>query len=108
MDAVSRIGEAVMHVILWEFRVAADRQAAFEEAYGPTGAWARLFAEGAGFIGVELLRCTNEAGRYVTVDRWRSRADFDAFKRRFGAAYEALNRELEHLKSSEARIGAFE
>jgi heme-degrading monooxygenase HmoA len=97
-----------MYVILWEFRVAPEREAAFQAAYGPDGAWARLFARGAGFIGVELLRCVDEAGRYVTVDRWRSRADFDAFKDTLGADYEALNRELEHLKAGETRIGAFE
>ena len=97
-----------MHVILWEFRVAPERRAGFEAAYGPEGDWAQLFAQGAGFIGVELLRCTEEPGRYVTVDRWRSRADFDAFKREFGAAYEALNVKLEQLKASEQRIGAFE
>src|SRR5690348_8788913 len=97
-----------MYVILWEFRVAPERRAAFEAAYGPEGDWARLFAQGAGFIAVELLRCTDEPGRYVTVDRWRSPADFDAFKREFGTAYEALNVALEQLKASEQRIGAFE
>jgi heme-degrading monooxygenase HmoA len=97
-----------MYVILWEFRVAPERCAAFEAAYGPDGDWARLFAQGAGFIEVELLRCADEPGRYVTVDRWRSRADFDAFKRAFGTAYEALNVVLEQLKASEQRIGAFE
>lgn len=97
-----------MYVILWEFRVAPERSTAFEAAYGADGAWAQLFARGAGFIAVELLRCADEAGRYVTVDRWRSRADFDAFKRAFAPAYQALNGELEHLKASETRIGAFE
>jgi heme-degrading monooxygenase HmoA len=97
-----------MHVILWEFRVPAARQAAFETAYGPKGDWARLFAQGAGFIAVELLRCTEEEGRYVTVDRWGSRADFDAFKRDFSAEYAALDRQLEGLAEAETRIGAFE
>ena len=68
-----------MHTILWEFYVPAARQAEFEAAYGANGPWARLFAQGAGFVSVELLRCGDRAGRYVTVDRWRSRADFDAF-----------------------------
>ena len=97
-----------MYTILWEFHVPQDRRAAYEAAYGPDGAWARLFAKGEGFVGVELLRCTEQAGRYITVDRWRSHADFEAFKRKFGAAYEALNKELEHLKASETRIGAFD
>ena len=96
-----------MYTILWEFHVPQDRRAAYEAAYGPNGAWARLFAQGEGFIGVELLRCTGQ-GRYITVDRWRSRVDFEAFKRKFGDAYEALNTELEHLKARERRIGAFD
>lgn len=97
-----------MYTILWEFQVPQNRRAAYEAAYDPDGQWARLFAQGAGFIGVELLRCTEQAGRYITVDRWRSRADFEGFKRTFGQAYEALNQGLEHLKASEQRIGAFD
>ncbi len=97
-----------MYTILWEFRVPADRRAAFEATYGPGGPWAQLFARAAGFAGVALLRCTEQAGCYVTVDRWRSRADFDAFKRDFGAEYAALDRRLEGIAESETRIGAFD
>jgi heme-degrading monooxygenase HmoA len=97
-----------MYIILWEFRVPPDRRAAFEAAYGPAGPWPRLFARADGFVSVELLRCTEQAGRYVTVDRWRSRADFDAFKRDHGAEYTALDQELEGIADSETRIGAFD
>ena len=97
-----------MYTILWEFRVPPDRRDAYETAYGPQGPWARLFAKAAGFIGVELLRCTEQAGRYVTIDRWRSRADFEAFKRDFGADYAALDRQLEGMADSETPIGAFD
>ena len=96
-----------MHTILWEFRVPATRRAQFEAAYGADGPWAQLFAQAAGFAGVELLRCIEQAGRYVTVDRWRSRADFEAFKRDFAAEYAALDRQLEGIADSETRIGAF-
>ena len=97
-----------MYTILWEFRVLPDRRDAYEAAYGPDGPWAQLFGKAAGFAGVELLRCTEQAGRYVTIDRWRSRADFEAFKRDFGADYAALDRQLEGIADSEIRIGAFD
>ena len=97
-----------MHTILWEFGVPAERRAAFEAAYGADGPWARLFARAVGFLSVELLRCGDDADRYVTVDRWRSRADFEAFKREFDAEYAALDRQLEGLSQREARIGAFD
>lgn len=97
-----------MYIILWEFRVPPDQRPQYEAAYGPDGPWAQLFRKASGFIGVELLRCTERAGRYVTVDRWRSRADFEAFKRAFGAEYAALDRQLEGIADSETRIGAFD
>ena len=97
-----------MYTILWEFRVPPDRRDAYETAYGPQGPWARLFGKAAGFAGVELLRCTEQAGRYLTIDRWRSRADFEAFKRDFGADYAVLDRQLEGIADSETRIGAFD
>ena len=97
-----------MYTILWEFHVPAARRAEFEAADGPPGPWAKLFAQAPGFAGVALLRCTEQAGRYVTIDRWRSRADFEAFKRDFGADYAALDRALEGIADSETRIGAFD
>jgi heme-degrading monooxygenase HmoA len=97
-----------MHVILWEFQVPPARRAEFEAAYGASGPWSQLFARAAGFASVELLCCAEQAGRYVTVDRWRSRADFDAFKREFGEDYAALDRRLEGIAERETRIGAFD
>jgi heme-degrading monooxygenase HmoA len=97
-----------MHTILWEFRVSAERRAAFEAAYGADGPWALLFARAKGFLSVELLRCGDEADRYVTVDRWRSRADFEAFKRDFGTEYAALDRQLDGIAERETRIGTFD
>ena len=97
-----------MYTILWEFRVPPERCARFEAAYGADGPWAQLFARSDGFVGVELLRGTESAGRYLTVDRWRSRAHFAAFKNAFAKEYAALDQELEGLADSETRIGVFD
>lgn len=57
------------YAIVWEFKVPQQRIADFEAAYGPDGAWVRLFAKAAGFIETNLLRCTEQEGHYLTVDR---------------------------------------
>src|SRR5947209_2755150 len=56
------------YVIIWEFYVKRGNERAFEEAYGPQGAWARFFRRGEGYLGTELLRNVGQSGRYVTID----------------------------------------
>ena len=86
-------------VIVWRYEVAdADREA-FERAYGPDGDWARLFGT------ADLL--ADGGRRYVTLDRWRSGADFEAFQAQAGEAYRALDEKCEALTSAEERIGSF-
>jgi heme-degrading monooxygenase HmoA len=97
----------VTYLIVWEFSVPRERVPDFEAAYGPDGAWARLFARAAGFIEVELLRSTQQEGRYLTIDRWESRGAFEAFHARFAAEYKELDTSFEGLASAETRVGAF-
>ena len=97
-----------MYMILWEFLVPPERRAEFESAYAADGPWAQLFAQGTGFLGLELLRCTEQDGRYLTVDRWRTPADYAAFQRSSGDEYAALDRRLEGIAVMETRIGAFD
>jgi len=95
------------YVILWEFHVRAGREAAFESAYGPAGDWARLFQQAEGYLGTELLRDHEEPGRYLTLDRWASRAAFESFHGERREEYEALDRQCEGLTASEIRLGSF-
>ena len=95
-----------MIALVWRFEVRDSERTAFEAAYGPGGAWARLFAKSGGFRGTELLRSPD--GSYLTLDVWRSRGDFDAFLADHGPAYEALDTETEGLTRCEHRIGEYE
>lgn len=95
------------HVLIWEFIVPADRAAAFERAYRADGDWARLFAQGDGFLGTSLLRDAGQPGRFLTVDRWETAAHFAAFKASFGADYAALDTRLEGLAERETPLGVF-
>jgi heme-degrading monooxygenase HmoA len=93
--------------IIWEFRVPEDKVRDFETAYGPNGTWASLFAKADGFIAIELLRCTEEEGRYLTIDRWISQDAFAAFKAAFAPDYQSLDAKFEGQATAENRIGAF-
>ena len=95
-----------MIALVWRFEVRDVERSAFEQAYGPDGDWARLFACADGYRGTELFRAGD--GTYLTLDVWRSRADFDAFLAEHRGAYEALDRETEPLTRCEHRIGEYE
>lgn len=95
------------YAILWQFDVPSENHARFEAGYGPGGDWATLFRQGEGFIETILLKDEDRPGTYLTIDRWESRASFDAFKLGHGADYAALDAFLEGLASAEIRIGAY-
>jgi len=94
------------HLRLWQFEVAADKEARFVAAYGLNGDWARLFATAAGFIRTELWR--DGDGLYVTADHWKSFEDFERFQAGQGQQYRRLDAELEGLALAETFLGAFD
>ena len=95
---------AARFTALWEFAVAPARQAEFESRYGPEGDWARLFRRAPGYLGSELLHQGAKPLRYVTVDRWEGVDAWGAFRGRFAAEYERLDRECEALTTREAPL----
>jgi heme-degrading monooxygenase HmoA len=95
-----------MIAILWRFEVRPEAQGAFERAYGPEGDWAALFRRGRGYLGTELLR--GPAGSWLTIDRWRSRADFDSFMAASRADYEALDSATQGWTTEECKLGVWE
>ena len=110
-----------MIAILWRYRVKPEHCAAFETAYGPVGDWARLFHRHAHYLGTELLRASatchpRESGDraptensldYLTVDRWRSEADFADFMVAHCGDYEALDAATESWTEEEVRLGVW-
>jgi heme-degrading monooxygenase HmoA len=95
-----------VHVILWEFKPRAGKEAEFEQAYGSNGEWAKLFARSDGFSGTELLK--SATGTYVTVDRWTSADAFAEFQRQWRAEYAALDQQMESLMELERALGTFD
>ena len=94
------------HLRLWQFEVAAEREAQFVAAYRSDGAWAALFAAAPGFIRTELWR--DGDGIYLTADHWRSFEDFERFQATQGEEYRRLDVELEGVSVAETFLGAFD
>jgi heme-degrading monooxygenase HmoA len=96
-----------VYVVLWRFRPLRDRESEFERAYGPSGEWTRLFQHGEGYLGTELLQRSDDPREYLVLDRWASRAAYEAFLARFSSEYRRLDSRLDELTEEEAPMGAF-
>jgi heme-degrading monooxygenase HmoA len=95
------------YVIVWEFRVRQEKVEEFIEKYGPEGNWARFFRGSNGYIRTELVRDVSDHLRFLTLDVWKTEADFNDFRERHLAQYQQLDREFEGLTERETRMGAF-
>lgn len=94
--------------IFYRYRVHPAQARAFEHAYGPAGPWAKLFARHPGYARTRLFRHREEQGVYVTVDVWKSKADFDEFRQTHAADYRRLDKQLAMLKLEEHLLGYYQ
>lgn len=95
-------------VYVWSFEVREGSEAEFEAAYGPKGEWVQLFRRAPGYLFTELLRDQATRRRYVTIDRWNSRAAYDEFRDNYSIEFEELDARCAALTVSETAIGNFE
>ena len=97
-----------MYWVVWSYDVKPDQVRAFERAYGPDGDWVRLFRRAPGYAGTELRRESDDALRYLTIDRWNRRADYQRFRDMFRAEYGLLDARCGSLTEYEKKVGDFE
>lgn len=96
------------YLVIWEFRPKPGAEAAFEQAYGPQGPWARLFTGAPGFVATELNRDLSDARRFLTLDFWASKQAYDAFRTSHASEYKAVDQQCEPLTAEEKLVGTFE
>lgn len=96
-----------MFATVWAYKSSAEHRAAFLEAYGADGQWARLFRSHPGYIKTVLYEDVAAPNHFMSADIWRSKADFDTFQQMHGGDYEALDREMAHL-SVQSHYGFFD
>jgi heme-degrading monooxygenase HmoA len=91
-------------VRIWLFRPRTGCENEFEAVYGERGEWTRLFRLGEGYLGTDVQRVSHEPPEYRTVDRWESRAAWEAFRREHAALYETLDRRAELVTAMEQLV----
>ncbi|MGH8025930.1 MAG: antibiotic biosynthesis monooxygenase family protein [Pseudoxanthomonas sp.] len=96
-----------MFVVIWQYTVRPGSESAFEALYGPRGAWVALFREYSGYLDTELMRHNDLAGAYLTLDRWRSEADYGAFQQAAAPRYAEIDALGDALTLDERRIGRY-
>jgi hypothetical protein len=94
-------------VYVWSYVVKPEHVAAFREAYGPSGAWARYFAQSDGYLGTELLESLAEPGRFVTIDTFSTPDAREALIAATRERYAALDSKWAEATESETFLGAF-
>jgi heme-degrading monooxygenase HmoA len=97
-----------MFMYLSEFQVKPKWMAEFRETYSSTGRWVKLFSEATGYIYTELHRDVDDENRYITIDYWQSKHDYDVFREQFKDKYEKLDSECELFTKRERHLGSFE
>lgn len=93
--------------IIWEFVVKEEARGQFELAYGPGGAWSKLFARYPGFRGTTLLRDTENPRRYLTIDFWDTAAQREQMLAERKAEYSNLDAAFADWTESETQVGIF-
>jgi hypothetical protein len=82
---------------VWEYEVAPAQASAFEDAYGPNGAWAALFGRSPDYRGTLLVADRDRAGHYVVIDRFADQASYRAALAEHRDDYAALSARCEPL-----------
>jgi heme-degrading monooxygenase HmoA len=93
--------------IVWESVVEKEARGQFELAYGPGGAWSRLFAQSPGFRGTTLLRDTKNPRRYLTIDLWDTEAQREQALLEREEGYSSLEANLSDWTESRTEVGTF-
>lgn len=94
-------------LVIWEFTVLEGQERAFERAYGPEGAWAKLFRRDPSYLGTELVRDLNNPRKYLTLDYWTSPEAYNAFRERHAAEYKTIDAKCEAMTESEREVGRY-
>ena len=93
------------YACIWEYKVKPDCVAEFEEVYGPSGVWVKLFISAEGYLRTELHRDRQNDFRYLTIDYWESLDAWEKFREEKSAEFNSIDSECEALTLTEHQIG---
>jgi len=94
-----------MYCIAWKYTVTSNNSK-FEEEYGRTGSWFKLFEPCEDYLGHELMK-SDDGKTYLLTDKWMSKEDYEGFISSHQAEYDALNEKCKELYDEEVSVGTF-
>lgn len=92
---------------IWRYEIDPLHRSAFVKAYHSAGEWVQLFSRDPAYIKTVFLQDIEDKNQYVTIDFWKSRADRDAFRKRYSDEFERLDVRCEALTKAEHFIGDY-
>jgi quinol monooxygenase YgiN len=92
------------YTAVWRYRVKPAKSADFIRAYGAEGIWVDLFRKAEGYLSTELVQDHADSAVFVTIDRWESRASYDAFRKRFADEYLSIDTRCAAYTEDEERL----
>ncbi len=93
--------------VIREFVIREEARGPFELAFGPGGAWGRLFARSTGFGGITLLRDVKNPRRYLMVESWGTEAQRERALTERREDYAQLEAALAEWAESRVEWGVF-
>jgi hypothetical protein len=93
--------------VVWEFVVRDQVRGQFELAFGPGGAWSKLFAKSPGFRGTTLMRDLKNSQRYLVIELWNDEAGRDQSITEQQAEYADLEAVFDEWAESKIDLGIF-
>ena len=77
----------------------------FEREYGPAGKWTEFFRRSPEYVGTELFRSIESPNRFITLDTWRTRSGYEAFRKSNAEEYAKLDKWCEQFTLHERTLG---
>jgi heme-degrading monooxygenase HmoA len=93
---------------LWEYRVAPGKREQFRQVYGKQGPWVKLFEQCSGYVRTDLFEDRDTPGRFISMDCWEQKQDWEAMKSGNSGAYQQIDQACESLSEDERLVGYFE
>lgn len=94
-----------MYRIVWEYDAEPAKLEDFEQVYGPAGKWVQFFRRSSDYLGTELFRSTASPQRFITLDSWRSRPAYEAFRKAHADEYAQLDEWCRTVRRHERTLG---
>lgn len=96
-----------MIAVMWQFEVAAGRDAEFETLYGVEGPWTALNRQTRSYLGTSFLKDQAQPSRYVVVEYWSEMLVYDKHRASHAEALAAFEQRRSALIQSVEPLGVF-